>query len=107
MDDIFVSALEELNNEKETIKFIEMKEYTLIYFNEDGGCNISFLSSSEMMSFLDDLIQDYDTELLTLFFNDSNKNYDSMYVGESKYMIIKGLPVLPEIVTTVTKLKLP
>lgn len=84
-------------------KLIIMKEYTVIYFNEDGGCNIVFKSKEEILKFFDELVLD-SKNVLDLFESSIEARYDSMYMGNSKYMIIKGLPILPKIQTKVTKL---
>lgn len=81
-----------------------MKEYTLIYFNEEGGCNITFETKKEINMLLKEINEEENginsiiTDLETI---------DSMYVDENKkYMIIKGLPVIPKVIEKIIKVEI-
>lgn len=78
------------------------KEYTLIYLAEDGGYNISFKTGMEIASFLE-MIANENDEPATLFL-DSPINNDSIFTKGTKYMIVKGIPVMPKSKQIVTKL---
>lgn len=77
-----------------------MKKYTVIYFNEDGGCNISCKTKEDINKLLEEIP-------FESFINYAHNYSDSMngdYVY--KYMIIEGIPILPTIVEKITKLKI-
>jgi hypothetical protein len=82
------------------------KEYILIYFNEDGGVNISQESRQEIEDHLKEVLE-CSGNALDYYVTSLDKEVDSMYRKEDqRYMIIKGELVIPKIVQTVTKLEI-
>ena len=82
------------------------KEFTFIYFNEDGGCVIEFMTLQEVNKWLDDIIKDEDGNPLDSIVVKLEK-FDSMYKSEiQRYMIIKGLPIIPRVITKIQKLEI-
>ena len=82
------------------------KEFTVIYFAEDGGCIVSFETLEEVNKLLDELIKDEDINPLDIIVSDL-QSFDSMYKTEDqRYMIIKGLPIVPRIVSKIQKLEI-
>ena len=86
-----------------------MKEFTVIYFNDDG-CSIYTYTLKELNEFLKDIIDVNTSEggILSAFISDVDKSgIDTAFIDENqKYMIIKGLPIKPKIVESVLKLSI-
>lgn len=86
-----------------------MKEFTVIYFNDDG-CGIYTYTLKELNKFLKDIIDVNTSEggILSAFISDVDKSgIDTAFIDENqKYMIIKGLPIKPKIVESVLKLSI-
>ena len=82
------------------------KEFTFLYFNQDGGCNIEFMTLEEVNKWLDDIIKDEEGNPLDSIVSKLEK-FDSMYKSENqRYMIIKGLPIVPRTVIKIQKLEI-
>jgi hypothetical protein len=80
----------------------QSKEYTLVSIAEDGGFSLSFKTGLEIATFLE-MIANENDEPATLFL-ETPISSDSFSAMGTRYMIIKGIPVMPKSKQIITRL---